>query len=71
MAEQTKILFRVDTPGGPRNIVLDGGFDPCTAEGSESWTKFCDPPHISRMAEARDLEFCILIEGWGPKTVQK
>jgi len=32
-AEQIKILFRVDTLGGPRNIVLDGGLDPSTALG--------------------------------------
>jgi len=28
MAEQIKMLFGVNTPGGPRNIVLDGGPDP-------------------------------------------
>jgi len=27
-AEQIKTLFVVNTLGGPRNIVLDGGFDP-------------------------------------------
>jgi len=27
-AEQIKILFGVNTLGGPRNIVLDGGSDP-------------------------------------------
>jgi len=29
-AEQIKILFGVNTPGGPRNIVLDEGLDPPT-----------------------------------------
>jgi len=28
MAEQFKMLFGVNTPGGPWNIVLDGGPDP-------------------------------------------
>jgi len=25
-----------------------------------------DQLHISRLAEARDLKFCLHIEGWGP-----
>jgi len=32
-AEQMKMLFGVNTLGGPRNIVLDGGPDPPTARG--------------------------------------
>jgi len=31
MAEQIKILFMVNTPGGPSNIVLDGGPDTTSA----------------------------------------
>jgi len=30
MAEQIKMLFDVNTPGGPWNIVLDVGPDPLT-----------------------------------------
>jgi len=33
MAEQIKMLFGVNTPGGPRNIVLDVGPDPHTERG--------------------------------------
>jgi len=33
MAEQIKMLFGVNTPEGPWNIVLDGGADPPTEEG--------------------------------------
>jgi len=33
MAEQIKILFGVNTLGGPRNIVLDGHPDPPKAKG--------------------------------------
>jgi len=32
--KQIKILFRVNTFGGPKNIVLDGGPDPPTARGA-------------------------------------
>jgi len=41
MAEQIKILFRVNTPGGPWNIVLDGGSDPPIVRIRASWVKFC------------------------------
>jgi len=33
MAEQIKMLFGVNTPGGPWNIVLDVGPDPPTERG--------------------------------------
>jgi len=33
MAEQIKMLFGVNTPGSPCNIVLDGGHDPTTLRG--------------------------------------
>jgi len=39
-AEQIKSLFGVNTVGGPRNIVLDGGPDPPTTRGKRSWCSF-------------------------------
>jgi len=36
-AERIKIVFGVNTPGSPRNIVLHGGSDPPTEEGRGSW----------------------------------
>jgi len=33
MAEKIKLLFGMNTLGGPRNIVLDGGPDPPIARG--------------------------------------
>jgi len=52
-AEQIKMLFGVNTPVGPWNIVLDSVPDPPTERGS--WGKFLpivDPLHISGMATA-------------------
>jgi len=61
-----KMLFGVNTPGGPWNTVLDGGPDPPKRGRGEPTFKFWDTPHISGMAEARELKFCVHIEGWGP-----
>jgi len=41
MAEQIKMLFGVNTRGGPRNIVLHGSPDPSQRGGGGSWGKFC------------------------------
>jgi len=40
MAERIKILFEVNTPGGPKIIVLHGAQIP-HSEGRQSWGKFC------------------------------
>jgi len=64
-------LFGVNTPGGPRNIVLDGGPDGGPdphRDGEGSWEKFLpivNPLHISKMAEA-NLEFGAHTHGRGP-----
>jgi len=54
--EQIKMLFGVNTPGGPWSIVLDVGSDP-SQRGKGS--PFFGPPVISGTAEARDLKFCL------------
>jgi len=41
MVEQIKMLFGVNTPGGPWNIVLDGGPDPPGDRGRATF-KFWD-----------------------------
>jgi len=41
-AEQIKMLFGVNTPGGPRDIVLDVGPDPPTERGRRPTFKFLD-----------------------------
>jgi len=66
MAEQIKMMFGLNTHGGPWNIVLDVGADPPHREGKGPCFKFRDLPPIFETAEARDLEFCGHIEGWGP-----
>jgi len=54
---------------GPWNIELYGGsFFPYN-EGEGELGKILavmDPLHISGMTEARDLKFCMRVEGWGP-----
>jgi len=58
------MLFGMNTPGSPWNIVLDVGPDPPQKGGTHFY--ILGPPHISGTAEARDLKFCIHIEWWGP-----
>jgi len=72
-AVQIKMLFEVNIPGGPRNIVLAGGPDPHTERWrGEKILPSGDPLHISGTAEARDLKFCVHTDGSGPnKKVQK
>jgi len=57
-AEQIKMLFGVNTPWNPRNIVLDVGPDP-PQRGRGTQFKFRDPPLIFGTAEVRDLKFCM------------
>jgi len=59
MTERIKILLVLNTPGGPGNIVLDGGPDTPTARGRVVGKKLpiVDTLHLSRMAE----------EDWGPQ----
>jgi len=66
MTDQIKMLFGVNTPGGPWNIVLDVDPDPPSERGRGPTFKFPDFRHISGMTEARDLTFCVHIRGWGP-----
>jgi len=69
-AERIEILFEVNTLGGPRNIVLDGGSWSPPQWGWVSWEKCCpfwtQLLHISRLTKTRDLKFGELIECWGP-----
>jgi len=68
-AELIKMLFGVNTLGGPRNIVLYMGPDSPHREGEGELGKILptvDPLHISGMAEARDLKLCAYIEGSEP-----
>jgi len=60
------MLCGMNTLGGPRNIVLHGVPDPPTDRGGPTFKLWDLPPHISRMAEARDFKFCVHIEGDGP-----
>jgi len=61
IAEQIKMLFGVNSSGGPWNIVLDVGPDPSQrGEGGPTF-KISDFPHISGTAEATDLKFCVHI----------
>jgi len=62
MAEQIKMLFRVNTPGCPSNILLNVGPDP-SQRGEGAHFSILELPHISGKAEARDLKFCVHIEG--------
>jgi len=59
----------------PRNTVLYGDPDLPTAreEGVGEILPIVDPLHISKLAEARDLKFCVLIERQGAlaKTMEK
>jgi len=68
MAKQIKIMFGVNTLGDPWNIVLAVGPDLSspTITGRGPTFKFKDPSHISGMAKARELKFCMSIEEWGP-----
>jgi len=43
-AEQIKMLFGVNTPGGPWDIVLHGGPDPHIQEEGQTF-EFWDPSH--------------------------
>jgi len=56
MAEQIKMLFGVNTPGNPRNIVLKVVPDPPQRRGGGPVLNFGTP--IFGTAEARDLTFC-------------
>jgi len=60
------MLFGVNTPGGPWNIVLDVDPDLPIERRREDSFKFGDPRSIFRKAGARDLKFCVPLEGWGP-----
>jgi len=64
MAKQIQMLFGMNTPGGPRNIVLDVGPDPLTERGRGLTFKCWDPPPISRTAEATALTFSVPMDGW-------
>jgi len=60
-AKWINILFGMNTPGSWRNIVLDVGPDPPQRGGGMGKiSPILDPIHISRWAEARDLEFYVL-----------
>jgi len=61
--EQIKMLFGVNTPGGPWNIVLDVGPDPLQRKGEGDQFSMLGFPPISGTAEDRNLKFCLLIEG--------
>jgi len=63
-AEQIKMLFGVNTSGGPWNTVLHGGPDPPQTGGGRPTFKCWDPPCIHKTAEARDLKFCVNIDWW-------
>jgi len=65
MAEKIKMLFGVNTPRGPWNIVLDVGPDSPTESERGPVLNF-GTPHIYGTAEARDLTFREHIEGGGP-----
>jgi len=58
VAEQIKVMFRVNTPRGTGtwNIVLDVGPDPPTERGA---VLNFGTLHIFGTAEARDLKFCV------------
>jgi len=43
MVEEIKMMFGMNTPGGPWNIVLDAGTDPPTERGKGLSFKFWDP----------------------------
>jgi len=64
MAEQIKILFGVNTPGGPWNIVLDVGPDPPQRGEGGPLLNF-ETPYISGTVEARDLKFWVRTERRG------
>jgi len=51
------------------NTVLHGAPDPPQLGGGRvggGILPTVDPLHISRLAEARDLKFCMHVDGWGP-----
>jgi len=62
MAEQIKMLFGVNTPGSPRNIVLDGDPDPPQTGGRDLLLNL-GLPCFSGTAEATDSKFCLHVEG--------
>jgi len=64
-AELIKMLFGVNTLGGPRDIVLHGGPDHPTYRGGRPTFKSWNPPSIPGTA-AGDLKFSMHIEGCGP-----
>jgi len=64
MAEQIKMLFGVNTRGGPWNIVLDVGPDPPQTGGGE-------PTRISGMAATRDWNIAYRGLGTLTKIIQK
>jgi len=62
MAEQIKMLFGVNTPEGPWNIVLDVGPDP-SLRGKGATFKYWEPLASPERLKLRDLKFCVHIEG--------
>jgi len=66
MAEQIKMLFGVNTPGRPWNIVLDVGPDPVIERERGPNFKFWDPLVSLGTAEARNLKILCAYRGLGP-----
>jgi len=58
------MLFGMNTPGDPWNIVLDMGPDSPTERGRGPSFKFWDPL-LSMEGLKLELKFCVYIEGWG------
>jgi len=51
---------------GPTEHCVRRGFWSPTESGREAQFLIVEPPPIFVMAEARNLKFCVHIEGWGP-----
>jgi len=62
---RSRCCFGVNTPEGPWKSVLKVGPYFPTEKEMGAVLNFGTPP-IFRTAEARDLKFCVHIEGWGP-----
>jgi len=56
IAEQIKMLFGMNTPGGPRNIVLDVGPDAPTERGRGPVLNYGTP---FGTAKSRNLKLCV------------
>jgi len=59
------MLFGVNTPGGAWSVMIDWSSD-LPQRWEEDSFYVLGLRHISGMAEARDLKFCVLVEGQGP-----